>query len=143
MPTAYAPVGANATETIPVPSDLEPVSYANDGPAWQRNADLTWSLSRGLGTQAMADANQTPAAAVRLVRCITTTGLLTANRDLTLPTLTNAAGREWIIRNACTGAFSIVVKCAAGTTVTIANGKSANVFVDAGGVTRVTADVTF
>lgn len=95
----------------------------------------------GLGTQAMADANQTPTESVYGFVAIKTTGALTANRDLVLPTLTDNQAREWTIINACTGGFSVVVKCAAGTTVTIANGKTAKVWVDSGGVTRVTADV--
>lgn len=94
----------------------------------------------GVGTQAMADANQTPTAAVYGFHAIRTTGAIAANRDLVLPTLTDNTAREWLIINACTNAFSIVVKCASGTSVTIANGKSAAVWVDAAGVTRISTD---
>jgi hypothetical protein len=94
-------------------------------------------------TQAMADANQTPTVAVYRCGVIKTTGALTANRNLTLPTAaTNASAYTRWINNRCTGAFGVVVKDAtAGTTVTVANGKSACVLFDGGGVTRLTADV--
>jgi hypothetical protein len=97
----------------------------------------------GLGTQAMADANQTAAAAVYCFRTIKTTGAITANRTLTIPNggATDPGGREFTLRNTCTGAFSIVVSTGAGTTVTVANGKTAVLGVDSGGVYRVTADV--
>ncbi len=97
----------------------------------------------GVGTQAMADANQTPAETVYGFRAIRTTGALTADRDLTLPALTDNQAREWIIVNDCSGAFNVVVKMSGGgTTVTIANTKRAVVWVDSGGVTRVTADAS-
>lgn len=94
----------------------------------------------GVGTQAMGDANQTPTSSVYGNNTIKTTGLLTANRDLILPTSTDAAAYTKVINNACTGAFGVVVKCAAGTTVTVANGTSAVVLVDSRGVTRLTPD---
>jgi hypothetical protein len=96
----------------------------------------------GIGTQAMADANQTPAAAVYAYGAIKTTGALTANRDLTLPTVTDATAYSKWINNTCTGAFSIVLKCVGpGSTVTIANGKSAWIMFDSRGPIRMTADV--
>jgi hypothetical protein len=97
----------------------------------------------GLGTQAMADANQTPAASVYQYKTIKTTGAITANRTLTVPNggATDAGGREFTLRNTCTGAFGIVVSTGAGTTVTVANGTTAILGIDSGGVYRVTADV--
>jgi hypothetical protein len=96
----------------------------------------------GIGTQAMADANQTPAAAVYAYGAIKTTGALTANRDLTLPTVTDATAYSKWINNTCTGAFNIVLKCVGpGSTVTIANGKSAWIMFDSRGPIRMTADV--
>jgi hypothetical protein len=96
----------------------------------------------GTGTQAMADANQTPAASVYCYRTIKTTGAITANRTLTIPNggATDPGSREFTVRNTCTGAFGIVVSTGAGTTVTVANGKIAILGVDSGGVYRVTAD---
>jgi hypothetical protein len=97
----------------------------------------------GVGTQAMADANQTPAAAVYAYNTIKTTGAITANRDLTLPGATDAAGYTKIINNTCTGGgFGLVIKASsgAGGTVGIANLMSAMVLVDSRGVTRLTAD---
>lgn len=96
----------------------------------------------GVGVQAMADANQTPSAAVYCFNAIRTTDALTANRDLILPVATDAGGYTKTIVNACSGAFSVVVKVVggAGGTVTIANGKAAVVLIDSNGVTRITAD---
>lgn len=101
---------------------------------------VAWGSINSVGTQAMADANQTAAAAVFSYFCIKTTGALTATRTLTLPTATDAQGFMKLIDNTCTGAFGVTVQCAAGTTVTIANGKSALVWVDSRGVTRITPD---
>ena len=100
-----------------------------------------WGSVNGVGTQAMADANQTPAAAVYTQTCIATTGAITANRDLVLPTATDAQGyRKWL-DNRCTGAFSVNVRCAAGTAILVGNGKKAEVWIDSRGVTRMTADI--
>lgn len=53
----------------------------------------------------------------------------------------DASGREFTARNTCTGAFGNIYTTGAGTTVTVANGKTAILGVDSGGVYRVTADV--
>ncbi len=95
----------------------------------------------GIGTQAMADANQTPAVTVYCFGTIKCTGTLTGTRTLTLPTLTDALAQRWMIQNDCTGG-SVQVKCAAGTTVTIATAKAAMIRVEAAGVKRESADVT-
>jgi len=92
----------------------------------------------GVGEQAMADTNQTPANTVYCYNTIKTTGAITANKTLTLPTATDAAGYTKIINNTCTGAFSIIVSVGAGTTATIANGYSATVLMDSRGVTLIT-----
>lgn len=95
----------------------------------------------GMGTQAMADANQTPSSAVYQYGTVQTTGALTVARDLTFPNATDAAAyTKWIV-NACTGGFGVVVKTAGVGTVTVAMGKAAAVLMNAGGVTRLTADV--
>ncbi len=143
MTTAYTPVGTNATATIPLADDGEAASATVLSPPHQRMADLYYSTQRGYGTQAMADANQTPTSAIYLHAVIKTTGVNGADRDLILPTLTATSGRAWTIHNACTGGHNLVVKCAAGATVNVADGKAAMVFVDDTGVWRMTADVSF
>jgi hypothetical protein len=97
----------------------------------------------GVGTQAMADANQTPAASVYRYNTIKTTGAITANRDLTLPGATDAAAYTKMINNTCTGGgFGLVIKASSGLgdTVGIANLMSAMVLIDSRGVTRLTDD---
>lgn len=95
----------------------------------------------GVAAQAMADANQTAAAAVYCLGTIKTTGAITANRTLTLPAATDALAYTKWINNTCTGAFGIVISAAgAGTTITVANARSALVLIDSRGVTRLTAD---
>ncbi len=95
----------------------------------------------GVGVQAMADAPQIPAASVYINNTIKTTGALTANRTLVFPAKTDANAYTKIINNACTGAFGVVVGDAGGgTTVTVANGKSAMVLFDSRGATRLTPD---
>jgi len=94
----------------------------------------------GLAAQAMADANQTPAAAVYSCNTITPTGALTANRTLTLPTATDANAYTKWIDNLCTGAFGITVTTGAGTTVYVPNGKKARIEVRNAGVKEMTHD---
>jgi len=90
----------------------------------------------GVGTQAMADANQTPAASVYQYHTIKPTGAITANRNLVLPACTDAASVIKWIDNECTGAFSVVVgDGGAGTTATVANGAKAAVLFDSRGAT--------
>jgi len=61
-------------------------------------------------------------------RCLylTLTGALTANRTLTVPSI----NKTYIINNATTGGFSVIVTSGAGTTTTIASGKTMLVYVD-------------
>ncbi len=92
----------------------------------------------GVGTQAMADANQTLAAGVYVFHTIKTTGAITANRNLVLPAATDAAGYTKIINNTCTGVFSIVVgDGGAGTTIKVPNGTIAHILFDSRGATNV------
>ncbi len=76
----------------------------------------------GVGIQAMADTNQTVAAAVYRYATIRTTGVLTANRTITLPPATAAASYWKLIDNQCTNGYNIVVSVGAGTTVTVPTG---------------------
>jgi hypothetical protein len=93
----------------------------------------------GVGTQAMADANQTPASTIYQYNTIVTTDAITANRTLTLPTATDVAGYTKIIDNTCAGAFAVVVTTGAGVTATINNGTKGIVLIDSRGVTLVGA----
>jgi hypothetical protein len=103
-------------------------------------ASSPWAV-HGVGTQAITDSGTptTPAAAVYCYNTIKTTGALTANRNLVLPSSgTDARGYTKIINNTCTGAFSVVVgDGGAGTTVTVANGTNATVLFDSRGATNV------
>ena len=60
---------------------------------------------------------------------------------MTWPTATDGQSYEVTIHNACTGAFSTNHKCAAGTAILVANGKTAKLRIDSTGIRRVTADV--
>ena len=64
------------------------------------------------------------------------TGALTGNRDVIVP---SSPTRPWIIRNATTGAFSVTVKTAAGTGVSIPQGKSLDVYCDGTNVVALLA----
>lgn len=92
-------------------------------------------LNHGIGTQAMADANQTISQALALCDSLVTTGALTATRNLVVPLVR----RQWTVRNNCTGG-SIQVIGASGTGVTIATLKAAIVECDGTNVNRITAD---
>lgn len=93
-------------------------------------------LTFGTATQAMADANQTLTQAQALCESLTTTGALTAQRNLVVPLVK----RRWIVHNNCTG-FGVQVIGASGTGIVIGVGKTAIVECDATNVIRVTADV--
>jgi hypothetical protein len=90
------------------------------------HGDGSWGPP-GFAVIAMADANQTPASVVTDKYVLRLTGAITANRNLVLPL---TPGRAWHIINACTGAFSVIVKGATGATTTVANGSRALVVTD-------------
>lgn len=90
----------------------------------------------GAATQAMADANQTLTQAKALCDSVTTTGALTAQRNLVVPLVK----RQWTVRNNCTG-FGVQVIGATGTGIVVGAGKTAVVECDGTNVVRVTADV--
>jgi hypothetical protein len=88
----------------------------------------------GIGTQAMADANQTITQALALCDSLTTTGALTGTRNLVVPLVR----RAWTVRNNCTGG-SVQVIGATGTGVTIAAGSVALVECDGTNVLAATS----
>ena len=101
----------------------------------ERNPGLLNRIQYGRVSVAMADANQTLLHAHASCDTITTTGALTATRDVVVPGLR----RRWAIRNTCTGGSVRVIS--GGLGVTIAVGMSAIVECDGVDVLRLTADV--
>lgn len=101
-----------------------------------RSAQQLQRMGYGIGTQAMADANQTITQTLALCDSLVTTGALTAQRNLVVPLVR----RSYIVRNNCTG-FGVQVIGASGTGVVIGVGKTAIVECDGTNVLRVTADV--
>ena len=77
------------------------------------DADVTLSTANGATDQARK-------AMLRF------TGTLTANRNIIVPT----SSKIYFIDNSCSGAFSLVVKTASGSGVTIPNGSKAVVYCD-------------
>jgi hypothetical protein len=63
------------------------------------------------------------------------TGELTANINVVMP----AVGREWVIANNTTGAFTVTVKTAAGSGVAVAQGASLHLYCDLVSVLQVGA----
>lgn len=102
----------------------------------ERNPGLLNLQQYGIGTQAMADANQPLTHALASCDTIVTTGALTATRNVVVPLVR----RRWTVRNTCTGG-SVQVIGASGTGVTIATLKTAIVECDGTNVLRLTADV--
>lgn len=100
-----------------------------------RGAHALSVLAYGIATQAMADANQTLTQAQALCESITTTGALTAQRNLVVPLVR----RRYTVRNNCTG-FGVQVIGASGTGIVIGAVKVADVECDGTNVLRVTAD---
>lgn len=103
----------------------------------ERNPSALARLCYGAASRAMADANQTLTQAEALCERVTTTGALTAQRNLVVPLVR----RSWTVRNACTGGFGVQVIGASGTGTVVASGKVAIVECDGTNVLRVTADV--
>lgn len=86
------------------------------------SAPNTAFASEGRATQAMADANQTLAAAIYSRRIVKFTGALTADRTATFPhPASEDASYEKLIVNDCSGAFNVIVSTGTGTTVNVAN----------------------
>lgn len=86
---------------------------------------------------AMADANKTLTYEQAMCESMELTGALTALRDVIVPTVV----RSYIVFANVTGGFGVRVKTAAGTGITVADGKRAIVECDSVNVVRVTADV--
>lgn len=85
----------------------------------------------GVAAVAMTDANYTLVAsngASDEARCavLQVTGTLTAARDVTCPT----ASKLYLVYNNTTGGFAITIKTAAGTGISVANGKKMFVYCD-------------
>lgn len=101
-----------------------------------RGNKLLDKIAYGIGTQAMADANQTITQALALCDSLVTTGALTAQRNLVVPLVR----RAWTVRNSCTG-FGVQVIGASGTGIVVGVGKCAVVECDGTNVLRISADV--
>ena len=85
-------------------------------PIFTTDADLTISLSNTVALQT----------ARALVLNATSSGSLTATRELVVPTIE----KQYIVQNNTSGAQSITVKTTAGTGITIPNGRKAHLYVD-------------
>jgi hypothetical protein len=85
----------------------------------------------GFESVAMADANKTLSTANGASdesrnMIVELTGALTAARDVIVPT----AEKLYLIKNSTTGGFALTVKTAAGTGISVANGRMAMLFCD-------------
>jgi hypothetical protein len=85
-------------------------------PVFTTDADLTISLTDTVASQT----------ARALVLNMTSTGSLTAPRNLVVPTIE----KQYIVQNSTTGGRSITVKTAAGTGITVPNGAKMHLYVD-------------
>jgi len=85
-------------------------------PIFTTDANLTISLTNTVALQT----------ARALVLNATSSGSLTATRELIVPTIE----KQYIVQNNTTGGQSITVKTSAGTGITITNGRKAHLYVD-------------
>ena len=85
-------------------------------PVFTSDANLTISLTNTVALQT----------ARALVLNATSSGSLTATRELVVPTIE----KQYIVQNNTTGAQSITVKTTAGTGITVPNGRKAHLYVD-------------
>jgi hypothetical protein len=96
-----------------------------------------------IAVQAMADQNQI----LSVGTCrpiIQTTGALTAQRTLTLPSTAAFKGARRVLDNQCSGAFAVKISPATGDLATngVANGKIAEIYCDGTNWRRISTDVT-
>ncbi len=105
-------------------------SYTDDR-AWVNPRHITHDVSF-----AVTSGDVTPTAAQARARYLTTTGVLTGNRNVILPN-----NGEWIVYCNNTGAFTTTFKTASGTGIVVAQTKRAILYADGTNVVRVTADV--
>lgn len=98
------------------------VGYGN--PDFTSDADLTLTFSNSNATQV----------ARNLVLNVTSTGSLTATRNLIVPTIE----KPYVVQNNTSGGQSIVVKTSGGSGITVPNGKSMFLYVDGTNVVEVT-----
>ena len=98
------------------------VGYGN--PNFTSDADLTLTLTNSNATQV----------ARNLVLNVTSTGSLTATRNLIVPTIE----KPYVVQNNTSGGQSIVVKTSGGSGITVPNGKSMFLYVDGTNVVEVT-----
>lgn len=106
------------------------VTSYTDYRAWVQPEHLTSSVS-----VAVTGANVTLSAAEARCQYLTTTGTLTANRDVIVPNYWQA-----IVYCNNTGAFTTTFKTSSGTGVVVAQGKRAILLADGTNVVRVTGD---
>lgn len=88
---------------------------------------------RVLGKSIAGGANVTLTAYESQYPMILLTGVITANINVIVPN----AGREWVIANGTTGAFTVTVKTAAGSGVAVAQGASLHLYCDLANVNQV------
>lgn len=91
------------------------VGYGN--PDYPSDANLTITLT---------NTNAAQAARALVLNVTSTFGSLTATRELVVPTIE----KQYIVQNNTTGGQSITVKTAAGTGITVPNGRKAHLYVD-------------
>ena len=97
------------------------VGYGN--PNFTSDADLTLTLTNSNATQV----------ARNLVLNVTSSGSLTATRNLIVPTIE----KPYVVQNNTTGGQSIIVKTSGGSGVTVPNGKSMFLYTDGTNVVEV------
>lgn len=105
------------------------------------------SLSEGAFGEATIDMNDADMVAdANAYSCdvikVTSTTPFSVNRTLTLPApASDASAREYFVRNTQAGAHSLVVSTGAGTTISVTQGKGAQLLADSTGIVRMSADV--
>ena len=107
----------NTTNTN-IGTAIEQAITGLSNPVFTTDATLTLTLTDLLGP-----ALQVPRA---LVLNVTSVGNLTVTREMVVPTIE----KQYLVQNNTSGGQSITVKTAAGTGITVPNGKKAHLFVD-------------
>lgn len=101
-----------------------------------QNLNVTSSLNTNTASVAVTTADVTLSTSQNAVRHLTTTGVLTGNRNVIV-----SDNWEAIVYCNNSGAFTTTFKTAAGSGIVVGQGKRAILFADGTNVVRVTADV--
>lgn len=118
-------IGATTASTGAFSAATGPTRTAGDSTTNFATTTFAQNLSNGIAALTSTGGSQTLTASQYGCGILSLTGTLTSNATLAVP----VAG-QWIVANGTTGAFTVTIKTAAGTGLTVTQGAKAQVYAD-------------